>query len=246
MGSEGAKAYFIVGGAGFIGSHFCDALLARPDCRGVTIYDNFSSGRDWHFAHHLADARFSVVRGDVHERDRLTAAMRGHDVVIHLASNPDIARAMTEPDIDFREGTALTNGVVEAMRRAVRLDLGSPSYLWLDVPTSSQSSLHTARSWKLKLLSCVAPHQLSLPLDLGAANSTLDDLLDLPDAVRVSPGPDHWRIFSSLCRQVNAKGAIVTDAYLAALAHEHGYTLVSFDKDFARFPGLRWHNPLKR
>ena len=116
MGSEGAKAYFIVGGAGFIGSHFCDALLARPDCRGVTIYDNFSSGRDWHFAHHLADARFSVVRGDVHERDRLTAAMRGHDVVIHLASNPDIARAMTEPDIDFREGTALTNGVVEAMR----------------------------------------------------------------------------------------------------------------------------------
>ena len=41
-------------------------------------------------------------------------------------------------------------------------------------------------------------------------------------------------------------GAIVTDAYLAALAHEHGYTLVSFDKAFARFPGLRWHNPLKR
>ena len=43
--------------------------------------------------------------------------MRGHDVVIHLASNPDIARAATEPDIDFREGTFLTQQVVEAMRR---------------------------------------------------------------------------------------------------------------------------------
>jgi UDP-glucose 4-epimerase len=46
----------------------------------------------------------------------LTAAMEGHDVVIHLASNPDIARAATEPDIDFREGTLLTQQVVEAMR----------------------------------------------------------------------------------------------------------------------------------
>ncbi len=42
--------------------------------------------------------------------------MQGHHVVIHLASNPDIARAVTEPDIDFREGTFLTQQVVEAMR----------------------------------------------------------------------------------------------------------------------------------
>jgi UDP-glucose 4-epimerase len=46
----------------------------------------------------------------------LREAMAGHDVVIHLASNPDIARAAVEPDIDFREGTALTQNVVEAMR----------------------------------------------------------------------------------------------------------------------------------
>src|SRR5262249_49980864 len=44
-------------------------------------------------------------------------AMAGHDVVIHMASNPDIARAVTEPDIDFRQGTELTNLVVEAMRQ---------------------------------------------------------------------------------------------------------------------------------
>jgi UDP-glucose 4-epimerase len=49
--------------------------------------------------------------------------MRGHDVVIHLASNPDIARAAIEPDIDFREGTHLTNNVVEAMRRSGTLKI---------------------------------------------------------------------------------------------------------------------------
>ncbi|HZM09337.1 MAG TPA: NAD-dependent epimerase/dehydratase family protein, partial [Candidatus Limnocylindrales bacterium] len=63
-------------------------------------------------------SRFKVVRADAKDVNQLTAAMSGHDVVIHLASNPDIARAATEPDIDFREGTYLTNNVVEAMRRS--------------------------------------------------------------------------------------------------------------------------------
>jgi UDP-glucose 4-epimerase len=109
--------YFIVGGAGFIGSHFCDRLMAAPDTTAVTIYDNFSSGRDWHIAAHQPDNRFRVVRGDVKDAGALTDAIVGHDVVIHLASNPDIARAVTEPDIDFNEGTLLTNNVLEAMRR---------------------------------------------------------------------------------------------------------------------------------
>src|SRR5271165_6589919 len=109
--------YFVVGGAGFIGSHFTDQLLADTSVAAVTLYDNFSSGREWHYQHHSGDPRFKVVRGDVKKIDRLTQAMAGHDVVIHLASNPDIARAATEPDIDFREGTYLTNNVVESMRR---------------------------------------------------------------------------------------------------------------------------------
>jgi UDP-glucose 4-epimerase len=112
------RRYFIVGGAGFIGSHFTDRLLADRAVAGVTLYDNFSSGREWHYERHTGDSRFRVVRGDVKDLDSLTQAMGGHDVVIHLASNPDIARAATEPDIDFREGTGLTNNVVEAMRRS--------------------------------------------------------------------------------------------------------------------------------
>ena len=112
------QRFCIVGGAGFIGSHFVDALLAEPELARVTIFDNFSSGRAWHYAHHAGDPRLCVVRGDVADLDELTRAVEGHDVVIHLASNPDIARAAREPAIDFWQGTALTHNVVEAMRRS--------------------------------------------------------------------------------------------------------------------------------
>jgi UDP-glucose 4-epimerase len=108
--------FFIVGGAGFIGSHFTDFLLGSGRAAAVTVYDNFSSGREWHVEPHRSDSRFSVVRGNVEDTAALRRAMEGHDVVIHLASNPDIARAATEPDIDFWQGTVLTNSVVEAMR----------------------------------------------------------------------------------------------------------------------------------
>ena len=118
MTSKTWNRYFIVGGAGFIGSHFTDRLLADPETAAVTLYDNFSSGRSWHYEHHLQDERLHVVRGDVGDIELLVASMKGHHVVIHLASNPDIARAATEPEIDFYQGTLLTNNVVEAMRRA--------------------------------------------------------------------------------------------------------------------------------
>jgi len=111
-------SYFIVGGAGFLGSHFVDALLASPLTRRVTIFDNFSSGREWHFEAHLADKRLTVVRADASDVRALTATMEGHDWVIHLASNPNIALAAESPEIDFYRGTLLTNNVVEAMRRA--------------------------------------------------------------------------------------------------------------------------------
>lgn len=108
----------IVGGAGFIGSHFTDALLGNPETERVTLYDNFTSGREWHYAEHADDERLQVVRGDANDLEQLTGAMAGHDLVIHLASNPDIAAAMTDPTIDFHEGTKITHHVVEAMRLA--------------------------------------------------------------------------------------------------------------------------------
>ena len=111
------RKFFLAGGAGFIGSHFTDRLLCDQSVEAVTLYDNFSSGREWHYEHHQHDPRLKVVCADVKDLPALERCMAGHDVVIHLASNPDIARAATEPDIDFREGTYLTQQVVEAMRR---------------------------------------------------------------------------------------------------------------------------------
>ena len=108
----------VVGGAGFIGSHFVDSLLSTQKTEKVVIYDNFSSGREWHFEHHLDDSRLQVVRGEISDRTHLVKALTGVNTVIHLASNPDIAAAVNDPEIDFREGTALTNSVVEAMRIA--------------------------------------------------------------------------------------------------------------------------------
>lgn len=117
MASHGVSVC-IIGGAGFIGSHFTDAFMDSPETLRVTLFDNFSSGREIHYERHAYDARFHVVRGDASDLSALTDALAGHDLVIHLASNPDIGRAVTEPEIDFYQGTLLTNNVVEAMRRS--------------------------------------------------------------------------------------------------------------------------------
>lgn len=60
----------------------------------------------------------------------------------------------------------------------------------------------------------------------------------------VAPGPRHWEIFDRLCRAAEAKGSLVPDAYLAALAIESGSEWITTDRDFSRFPGLRWRHPL--
>jgi len=67
-------------------------------------------------------------------------------------------------------------------------------------------------------------------------------LVDWPRAAIVTPSRRHWDLFVKLCADV--QGPLVSDAYLAALAIEHGCELVTTDSDFARFPGLRWRHPL--
>jgi UDP-glucose 4-epimerase len=118
MTEKAASRYIIVGGAGFIGSHFVGALLNRETVRRVTVYDNFSSGRPWHLDAYADDPRFALIKGDARDPRRLREAMAEHDTVIHLASNPDIARAATEPAIDFDAGTLITHHVVESARQA--------------------------------------------------------------------------------------------------------------------------------
>jgi UDP-glucose 4-epimerase len=107
---------FISGGAGFIGSHLTRRLLENPALRRLVIFDNFSSGRESHLAGLAADPRLTIARGDLKEVSAVKAAMAGCDTVFHLAANPDIAKAVTQPDIDFWEGTYLAQNVLEAMR----------------------------------------------------------------------------------------------------------------------------------
>ena len=107
---------FITGGAGFIGSHLASTLLARADVESVVIYDNLSSGSRDHLRSSIDDPRLRLVEADIKHLGELTVAMRGVDVVFHLAANPDIAKAVRQPDIDFWEGTYLVQHVLEAMR----------------------------------------------------------------------------------------------------------------------------------
>ncbi len=106
--------YFITGGAGFIGSHMADRLIAE---NYVAVFDNLSSGKREFLTAHLGKPNFRFIEGEVGNLKELTAAMAGHDMVCHFASNPDIARGAMETDLDLREGALLTYNVLEAMRR---------------------------------------------------------------------------------------------------------------------------------
>jgi UDP-glucose 4-epimerase len=110
------KRYFVAGGLGFIGGHLVERLLAGPGA-SVVVFDNGSSGRSWHLPDPDESDRLRVVEGDLKDRQRLTEALpTGIDTVFLVASNPDIARAAREPDLDFWEGTFLAQNLLEAMR----------------------------------------------------------------------------------------------------------------------------------
>jgi hypothetical protein len=68
-------------------------------------------------------------------------------------------------------------------------------------------------------------------------------LLDQPPCVTIQPGDRHWEIFTRLCLEADARGDLVTDAWFAALAIESGCEWITLDRDYARFPGLRWRVP---
>jgi hypothetical protein len=70
-----------------------------------------------------------------------------------------------------------------------------------------------------------------------------EDLMGQPNCQLVTPGERHWSIFRRLCLEASIVGPRVTDAWYAALAIEHGCEWITFDRDFARFSGLKWRTP---
>ncbi|MGW7819026.1 TA system VapC family ribonuclease toxin [Streptomyces puniciscabiei] len=89
------------------------------------------------------------------------------------------------------------------------------------------------------------PRIFPRPVTAAAALDFLQAIRDAPVTTPLYEGPRHWEIFDRLCRRVAARGSLVPDAYLAALAIESGATFYSADRDFARFPGLRWQHPME-
>lgn len=89
------------------------------------------------------------------------------------------------------------------------------------------------------------PRIFRRPSTLDEVFAFVQELRTRPTARVVGPGPEHIELFEGLCRRAGASGKLVADAQHAAVAIEHGCTLVTTDSDFDRFPGLRWRHPLR-
>jgi len=88
------------------------------------------------------------------------------------------------------------------------------------------------------------PRVFATPSDLASAFAFAQEVRGQPNAVLIAPGPRHWEIFRRLCEATGARGNLLADAYLAALAIESGSEWITTDRDYSRFPGLKWRRPL--
>jgi uncharacterized protein len=87
------------------------------------------------------------------------------------------------------------------------------------------------------------PRAFRMPSAIQEAFGYCEDLLGQPHCQVVEPGDRHWDIFRRLCIETDTRRARVTDAWFAALAIEWGCEWITFDRDYARFPGLKWQLP---
>ncbi len=89
------------------------------------------------------------------------------------------------------------------------------------------------------------PRVFTTPTSATVALDAVDELRAQPSAMIVAPGDHHWPTFRRLCIASGARGNIVADAYHAALAIESGAEFITTDRDYSRFPGLRWRHPFQ-
>jgi toxin-antitoxin system PIN domain toxin len=117
---------------------------------------------------------------------------------------------------------------------------------WLEGVAESDASFGLADlvlSWFLRVVT--NPRVMDPPSPFTDALSFVEELRAQPNATIITPGGRHWDIFTRLCRATEARGNLIADAYLAALAIESGSEWITTDRDYARFPGLRWRHPLE-
>lgn len=123
--------------------------------------------------------------------------------------------------------------------------LHKPALKWVEATLSGTETV--AFAW-LALIGFVrlstSPRIFQHPWDVERALDVVDGWLAQPAATVVHPTHRHVAVLRDLLRPLGTAGNLTSDAHLAALAIEHGATLYSSDNDFARFPGLRWVDPL--
>lgn len=125
---------------------------------------------------------------------------------------------------------------------------GSPRHAeasgWLSAALEADEPFGVSELVLSGFLCIVTNHRaFEVPTPLEAAMAFCTDIMAAPATTRLRPGPRHWAIFAELCARVAARGGVIPDAYHAALAVENGATLITTDRGFARFPGLRWREP---
>ncbi len=106
---------FITGGAGFIGSHLADKLLALGHT--VCVFDNFSTGQKAFIQHNLDNPAYRFITGDVLDIELLQDAMQGADIVFHFQANADVRGGIHNTHVDLQQNTLCTHQVLESMRR---------------------------------------------------------------------------------------------------------------------------------
>jgi UDP-glucose 4-epimerase len=104
---------FVTGGAGFIGSHLVDALIEKGYT--VTVYDNLSSGKKEFIEHHIGKEFFTFIKADLLDQKKLEESLEDHEVVFHLAANPDVRLGVKKPEI-AKQDILATYNLLDAMR----------------------------------------------------------------------------------------------------------------------------------
>ena len=125
---------FVTGGAGFIGSHLVDQLIIKGHT--VTVFDDLSSGKTEFINHHLENDKFTFVKADLIDKETVSKKIKDHDIIFHIAANPDVRLGAQKPSIAKKDILATYN-ILDAMREHCikKIVFSSSSTIYGETPT---------------------------------------------------------------------------------------------------------------